>query len=186
MGAGKSEALAAFGRHGAAVLSADEVVHRLYESDPEVRAAVEERYGTTDRARIAAVVFSQPEELAWLEGLLHPRVRRAYTAWLETVEDAEAAVVEVPLLYETGAETSFDAVVLITASEEVRRKRAGGRVDERSRRLLPDEEKARRADFVYVNEGSLEELDAFVARVLAELRRVFPRRSDDRRQQSDS
>ncbi len=121
-----------------------------------------------------------------MEGLLHPRVRRAYTAWLETVEDAEAAVVEVPLLYETGAETSFDAVVLITASEEVRRKRAGGRVDERSRRLLPDEEKARRADFVYVNEGSLEELDAFVARVLAELRRVFPRRSDDRRQQSDS
>lgn len=143
-----------------------------------MRAALEERFGTTDRARIAAVVFSDRDALAWLEGLLHPRVRRAYLAWLEEVQDAEVAVVEVPLLYETGAEGLFDAVVLITAPEEVRRRRAGSRVDERSPRLIPDEEKARRADFVYVNDGSLEELDAFVARVLDELRGPLRRAKD--------
>ncbi len=128
------------------------------------------RYGTTDRARIAAVVFSDPDELAWLEGLIHPRVRRDYLAWLEGVTDCDLAVVEVPLLYETGAEGHFDAVVLVTAPEELRRRRAGARVEERSRRLLPDEEKARRADFVYVNDGTLEELDAFVAEVARRLR----------------
>lgn len=135
-----------------------------------MRAAVRSRYGTDDRARIAEIVFADREELAWLESLLHPRVRRAYLSWLEGVAGAELAVVEVPLLYETGAERLFDAVVLITAPEELRRRRAGARVDERSARLLPDAEKARRADFVYVNDGTLEELDAFVAGVVAKLR----------------
>lgn len=81
------------------------------------------------------------------------------------------AAVEVPLLYETGAETLFDAVVVVTAPEEVRRRRAGSRVDERSSRLVPDEEKMRRADFSFVNDGSLEALDEFVRGVLEELRR---------------
>ena len=103
IGAGKSEALDAFRRHGAAVLSSDEVVHELYAGDAEVRAALEERFGTTDRARIAEVVFADPDELAWLEQLLHPRVRERYAAWLDSV-DADVAVVEIPLLYETGAE----------------------------------------------------------------------------------
>ncbi|MER3410324.1 MAG: hypothetical protein C4306_09560, partial [Thermoleophilia bacterium] len=83
IGAGKSEALAAFRRQGAAVLSADEIVHRLYACDREVREALLARYGTTDRSRIGAIVFSDPDELAWLEGLIHPRVRREYLAWLE-------------------------------------------------------------------------------------------------------
>lgn len=134
-----------------------------------MQAALAARYGTTDRARIAEIVFADPAELAWLESLLHPRVRREYLAWLEAVRDAEVAVVEVPLLYETGAEALFDAVVVITAPEELRRRRAGRRVDERSGRLLPDEEKARRADFAYVNDGTLQELDAFVAGVMRQL-----------------
>jgi len=103
-------------------------------------------------------------------------VRREYLAWLEAVADTDLAVVEVPLLYETGAERLFDAVVLVTAPEEVRRQRAGAWVEERSRRLIPDEEKARRADFVYLNEGTLEELDAFVAEVARRLRAGTSRR----------
>ena len=168
IGAGKSEALAAFRRHGTAVLSSDEVVHRLYAEDPEVRAALEGRFSTTDRGRIAEIVFADPAALAWLEALLHPRVRAAYADWLATV-DAEIAVVEIPLLYETGAEASFDRVVVITAPEDVRRARRGGLVDARSPRLIPDVEKVRRADFAFVNDGNLEALEAFVQGVLDRL-----------------
>jgi dephospho-CoA kinase len=151
------------------VLSSDEVVHRLISGDPEVRMALEERFGSSDRARIAEVVFSNPDELAWLEALLHPRVRREYQKWLKGVE-AGVAVVEVPLLYETGAQALFDAVVVITAPEEVRRARISAELDRRSARLVPDEAKVARADFVYVNRGSLEDLDRFVASVLARVR----------------
>jgi dephospho-CoA kinase len=160
--------LRAFERHGAAVLSSDEVVHRLYASDGDVRAALEERFGTTDRVRIAEIVFADPEELVWLEGLLHPKVRREYQAWLERV-DHDVAAVEVPLLYETGAEALFDAVVVITAAEQVRRSRTGVDLDRRSARLIPDDEKVRRADFAYTNDFTLAELDAFVASVLDSL-----------------
>src|SRR5262245_50638125 len=113
IGAGKSEALEAFRRHGAAVLSSDDVVHELYAKDGRVQAAVEDRFGTTDRARIAQLVFADPDELAWLEQLLHPLVRERYTAWLEHVS-ASVAVIEIPLLYETGADALFDAVVVVT------------------------------------------------------------------------
>jgi dephospho-CoA kinase len=148
------------------------VVHRLIAEDAEVREALEERFGTTDRARIAEVVFADRGELAWLEALLHPRVRQVYLDWLEGLEDStDVAVVEIPLLYETGGEQLFDAVVVITAAEDVRRARAGARVGERSGRLIPDDEKVTRADFAYVNDGSLEELEDFVASVLEELRR---------------
>ena len=93
---------------------------------PEVRSALEERFGTTDRARIAEVVFGEPAELTWLEQLLHPRVRERYAAWLDGVE-ADVAVVEIPLLYETGADALFDAVVVVTAPENVRAERRGTR-----------------------------------------------------------
>lgn len=168
IGAGKSAALESFRRHGAATLSSDEVVHRIYADDGEVRAALEQRFGTTDRARISEIVFANPAELAWLESLVHPRVRAAYVRWLGEV-DAPVAVVEIPLLYETGAEALFDTVVVITAPAGVRRERRGEQVDERSARLMPDEEKVARADFAYVNDGSLEALDAFVSVVLEKL-----------------
>ena len=168
--AGKSEALKAFARGGAAVCSSDDIVHRLIAEDAEVREALEQRFGTTDRARIADVVFRDPEELAWLEGLLHPRVRRESQAWLEGLDGVDVAVVEIPLLYETGGEALFDAVVVVTAPEEIRRKRGGPLVDERSGRLLPDDEKVHRADFAYVNDGSLADLETFVRDVLEALR----------------
>ena len=160
----------AFARHGAAVLSSDDVVHRLIAADGDVRAALEDRFGTTDRGRIADVVFDDADELAWLERLLHPHVRREYRTWLDSV-DNDVAVVEVPLLYETGAEELFDAVVVVTAPEKLRRARASVDVDRRSARLISDDEKVGRADFTYVNDGSLDDLDAFVRSVLERVRR---------------
>jgi dephospho-CoA kinase len=168
--AGKSEALAAFARHGAATASADAIVHELLASDEEVRDAIRDRWGDDavgNRPRIGAIVFDDPAELEWLEQLLHPRTRRAQLAWLEGVT-APLAVVEVPLLYETGGEARFDAVVVITAPPTVRDARRPA-VDEREARLLPDEEKVRRADFSYVNDGTLDDLDAFVADVVETL-----------------
>jgi dephospho-CoA kinase len=167
IGAGKSEALRAFARHGAAVISSDEIVHQLYEDD-EVRAALTERFGTTDRGEIAKVVFSDRAELDWLERLLHPRVRERSERWLAD-QDAPLAVAEIPLLYETGGEARFEAVVVITAPREIRESRALVPLAARSGRLIPEDDKVRRADYVYVNDGSLEELDAWVARVVAEL-----------------
>ena len=168
--AGKSEALKAFARHGAATASADAIVHDLLAHDTEVRDAIRARWGDDvvgDRARIGEIVFDDRRELEWLEQLLHPRVRLAQQAWLEGVGEP-IAVVEIPLLYETGGESRFDAVVVITAPPEVRAARRGG-FAERESRLISDEEKLRRADYAYVNDGTLEDLDRFVAEVVERL-----------------
>ncbi len=179
IGAGKSETLRAFARHGAAVLSSDEVVHRLLRSDADVKTAVRGRFGERvlggdgeiDRARVADVVFADPEELRWLEHLLHPRVMAEYREWRQALRERDdppaVCVVEVPLLYEVGAERLFDAVVAVTAPAEVRAGRLGRSVAEREQRLIPDEEKLERADFAYENDGTVADLDAFVARVVA-------------------
>jgi dephospho-CoA kinase len=165
--------LRAFARHGAAVLSSDEIVHRLIAEDPEVRAALLDRFGTTERDAIAAIVFEDSRALGWLERLLHPRVQAEYTAWRDEVAQSPdppgVAVVEIPLLYETGSDARFDAVVVITAPEDVRAARSRVRPDSRGKRLLGDEEKIRRATYAYVNDGTLTELDAFVAGVVRAL-----------------
>jgi dephospho-CoA kinase len=177
--AGKSEALAAFARHGALVSSSDELVHRLYREDARLKEELRARWGDAvfaggevDRAAVGRIVFSDRAELAWLEGILHPRVRRLYEIWIEelrrSADPPALAVAEIPLLYEAGGETRFDKVVVVTAPEHVREVRRGV-VDDRESRLIPDEEKLRRADFAFVNDGSLEELDAFVAGVVEEL-----------------
>ena len=173
--AGKSEALGAFARHGAAVISSDDVVHRLYREDEGLQTALRDRWGErvfrdgeVDRAEIGRIVFADRAELAWLESELHPRVRAATDAWLAE-QSADVTVAEIPLLFETGGERRFDRVVVVTAPPEVREARRGA-LAEREDRLVPEEEKVRRADFSYVNDGSLEELDAWVAGVLGELR----------------
>jgi dephospho-CoA kinase len=186
IGAGKSEALRAFARHGAAVVSSDEIVHELLRSDGEMQAAIRERWGegvfgpdgAVDRGRVAEIAFADRRELDWLERLLHPRVVASYLRWREALaalpEPPAVCVTEVPLLYEVGGEERFDAVVVVTASPEVRISRQIGPMQDRELRLLPDEEKMRRADFAYVNEGSLEDLDAFVAEVVGKLTRKEP------------
>jgi dephospho-CoA kinase len=122
---------------------------------------------------VSKQVVADREALLWLEALLHPRVLARTEAWREELagspDPPALAVNEVPLLYEAGAEGRFDSVVVITAPRELRVQRAGERVDEREDRLLPDEAKIERADFAYVNDGSLEELDAFVAGVVRSL-----------------
>lgn len=181
IGAGKSTALASFRRHGAATVSSDEIVHHLLASDPDVRRALVERLGeeilgedgAPDRERIAFRVFKDREALDFLEKLLHPLVSREYLDWREQLaalpNPPKVCVTEVPLLYEAGAESRFDKVVVITAPAKLREARRGGHTDDREARLLPDREKAKRADFVYVNTGTPEELDAWVAEVMATL-----------------
>ena len=181
IGAGKSEALRAFARHGAATISSDEIVHELLRVDEEVRDAVRERFGDAvfgpdgqiDRSRVAERVFGDARELDWLERLLHPRVIAGYLRWREELAERPDApaltVTEVPLLYEVGGDKRFDAVVVITAPTEVRISREVRPMQDREHRLIPDEEKVERADFAYVNDGTLEELDRFVAGVVAEL-----------------
>jgi len=181
IGAGKSEALKAFAHHGAAVVSSDEIVHRLLQEDDEVRAALRERFGEdvftstgdVDRDVVAQIVFRDRDELAWLEATLHPRVVEEYLEWREDqaakLHPPALTVTEVPLLYEVGGETRFDKVVAITADPALRAERTRVRLDGRDTRLIPDDEKLSRADFAYVNDGSLEELDAFVAQVVQTL-----------------
>jgi dephospho-CoA kinase len=125
-----------------------------------------------DRALIARIVFNDPEQLDWLEELLHPKVVEEHSAWRQELADGPeppaVSVTEVPLLYETGGEKRFDIVVVITAPPDLRAKRRPI-ADERERRLLPEEEKVRLGDYTYVNDGTLEELDRFVAGVMADL-----------------
>jgi dephospho-CoA kinase len=182
IGAGKSEALAAFRRNGAATVSSDEIVHELLRRE-DVRSLVVEQFGNgvvapggqLDRGAIGTVVFNEPDKLAWLEQLLHPLVAAEYLEWRDQLAGLpvppRVCVTEVPLLYETGGEERFDRVVVITAPEEVRRERSDVAVVEREQRLLDDDEKVARADYSYVNTGSIEELDEFVRSVMDDLRR---------------
>ena len=181
IGAGKSTALDSFRRHGAATVSSDEIVHHLLRTDPEVKHALVERFGeeildgdgVPDRERIGFRVFRDRDSLDWLEKLLHPLVSREYLQWREQLaalpSPPAVCVTEVPLLYEVGAESRFDKVVVITAPRKLREARRGGQQDDRESRLLPDREKIERGDFVYVNTGTPDELDAWVASVMAAL-----------------
>ena len=181
MGAGKSEALAALERLGAATLSSDAVVHELLTGD-DVRDELVERLGpgvapggVLDRTAIAALVFERPEERTWLEGVLWPRVGARIAAWREQLdaraEPPRAAVVEVPLLFESGMEAVFDATIAIVADDEIRAERTAGRAhvgtEERDARQLSQEEKAERADYTVRNDGTVAELEEKLSRVLA-------------------
>jgi dephospho-CoA kinase len=188
MGAGKSTALAALERLGAAVLSSDAVVHELYAHDAQLRDAVVGRWGAqvapggvVDRSAVAERAFASAEERAWLEGLLWPLVGARVAAWLSKARaaraaDAEApraAIVEVPLLFEAGLEGLYDATIAVVSDETVRRERASARghalADERSARQLSQEEKARRATYVVRNDGSEQELEQVLSAVLDKL-----------------
>jgi dephospho-CoA kinase len=180
IGAGKSEALRAFARHGAATVSSDEIVHHLL-LRPDVRDAVVARMGNgivgpdgeIDRGALATVVFNDRVALRWLEELLHPLVSAEYLQWREQLgvldEPPRVSVTEVPLLYETGGDARFDKVVVITAPSKLRRARSPVATDDREARLIPDREKVARADYSFKNTGSLEELDTFVASVMHDL-----------------
>jgi dephospho-CoA kinase len=186
LGAGKSEALRALEELGAATLSTDAVVHELLAGD-ELRDIVTERLGPEvalngqlDRSLIAERVFGDDEARAWLEGEVWPRVGQRVADWKQEVEALEpappVAVVEVPLLFESGMEAAFDATIAVVADESVREERAGARghaaVSERAGRQLSQKEKAERADFEVRNDGTLDELRETLSQVVAKLDRV--------------
>jgi dephospho-CoA kinase len=180
IGAGKSTALQALERAGAAVLSTDAVVHELY-SDDDVVSAVRERFGdaverdgVVDRGALARVAFATAADREWLEGLLWPRVGERMASWKDSLEAASdpprALVVEVPLLFESGMDGAFDATIAVIAAEELRASRAGARgheaLEARSSRQLSQQEKAHRATYVVVNDGTLEELESKLSSLL--------------------
>ena len=185
IGAGKSEALAAFERQGAATLSTDRVAHDLLEDD-EVRAALVDRWGeevapngVVDRDRVSEIVFNDRDELAWLEGVTHPRVGAHVLEWRQNLgPDVRVAVVEVPLLFEAAMEDAFDATVAVIADDELRdarlRERGQGGLAGREERQLDQEEKSRRADHVIRNDSSLEELESEVRKLIEELSEKEP------------
>jgi dephospho-CoA kinase len=178
--AGKSEALAAFERLGAATISSDAVVHELLDSEP-LLGRLAERWGAeiisegrVDRTKVGEIVFVDPEELTWLEAQIHPLVGERVGAWLASLSgDARIAVVEVPLLFESEMEPVFDTTVAVVASDEVRRSRAEARghalVGEREARQLAQEEKAARAEHVIENDGSLEDLERRLSALVEKL-----------------
>jgi dephospho-CoA kinase len=179
--AGKSTALAALERLGAATISSDAVVHELLESEP-LLGRLAERWGEDvapegriDRARIGQIVFADPEQLAWLESQVHPLVGERIGAFLGSLpEGTELAVVEVPLLFESGMEGVFDTSVAVVTSDEVRRARADARghalVGEREARQLDQGVKAERADHVIQNDGTPEDLERALSALVEKLR----------------
>jgi dephospho-CoA kinase len=183
LGSGKSTALEALRRLGAEVLSSDAVVHELYEG-ASLRDVVVTRFGAevapggvVDRAVVARRAFATSEDRAWLEGQVWPLVGARVAQWLEQARARQpappAAVVEVPLLFEAGLEQMYDATIAVVADESLRSQRASERghalVDERAARQLSQEEKAQRATFVIVNDGSVEDLERKLSAVLGKL-----------------
>ena len=184
LGSGKSEALAACERLGVPTLSSDAVVHFLL-GTAEVRDLLRERWGEravpgseVDRGAVASIVFDSPDELAWLEGTLFPRVGARIAEWRSAVETGDPppdlGVVEVPLLFEAGVEALFDATIAVVADEALRAERAAARgheaVEGRTGRQLSQDEKAKRADYVVQNDGTLQDLEVAMAVILEKLR----------------
>jgi dephospho-CoA kinase len=178
IGSGKSEALSAFRRHGAAVLSSDDVVRGLY-ARPDVIQAVRARFGdgvldgdgAVDRAAVARRVFADPGERRWLEELLLPLIQAEFERWRDQRLAAGDALLvhEAPTLFEAGVEGRYHTILLVTAPRDVREQRRPG-AGERMAAQLPEEEKARRSDLVYENTGTLDDLDRWVADVVEQLR----------------
>jgi dephospho-CoA kinase len=159
------------------------VVHELY-SDAGVRDAVVARWGeevapggVVDRRAVADRAFAESEERAWLEGLIWPKVGGRIAEWRAAESAREprprALVVEVPLLFEAGMESAFDATVAVVSDDAIRAARAAARglaaVDERTARQLEQNEKAERATYVVDNSGSIEELEEELSSLLGKL-----------------
>ena len=189
---GKSYVLARLGRRGVPTIDADRVARDVVRPGRPAWAALVERFGAdicrpdrqVDRARLGGIVFADAAARADLEAIVHPPVRQAIADWFEARE-AEArstlAVADIPLLYETRREGSFDRVVVTACPPEMQERRIVDRdglpVEEARRRIeaqLPIEHKAARADFVVRTDGTFEETDRQVDAVLEALRRGAP------------
>jgi dephospho-CoA kinase len=181
IGCGKSTVVQLFAEAGWRTIEADAVVRELLAGDAAVQVALRERWGdsvfiddgSVDRKAVAGHVFTDAAELAWLESLLHPLVRQAWEAAIAQAPEANW-LVEIPLLFEKRLETEFDLIVCVTSPPEVVESRmvhrgySGAEIEQRRHRQMPLEEKARRADCVISNAGSLEFLKQQTKRLIAQ------------------
>lgn len=174
IGAGKSTALALFGELGALTLSADKIVHDLYEQrgfSAKIAAhfgsdVLNER-GLVDRTRLAEQVRGRVDALRWLEAETHPRVARSIQRRIDTAPSGAVVVAEVPLLFEAGLEELFDLVVTIEAKDDMRRRRSVHAFDldqfsEFEQLQASTETRVAGSDLVCWNDGAVEDLRAFV------------------------
>lgn len=182
IGMGKSTAAKHFAERGIAVFDADAEVHRLYEGDavPAIAASFPRAVvaGKADRGLLARELAGSPGKLKELEAIVHPMVVKAEFDFLREQEARGAgfAVLEIPLLFETGAEKRVDVSVVVSAPEEVQRVRVLARPDmtpeklaQLLKRQLPDSEKRARADYVVDSGKSIADMEADIDRLLESL-----------------
>jgi dephospho-CoA kinase len=182
IGMGKSTVAKMFAGRGVPVFEADAAVHRLYRSGPLVEA-IEQRFpGSTgpdgvDRIKLAKVLTAKGEEVAAVEAIVHPAVRAERDKFIADHAGAPILLFDIPLLFETGGEKDFDATIVVTAPEEVQRRRVLARAGMRPqfldiilKRQMPDAEKRERADFIIDNGSTLAHAEAQVEHILACLR----------------
>ncbi|WP_257167604.1 dephospho-CoA kinase [Bradyrhizobium sp. SRS-191] len=188
MGMGKSTTAKLFAEAGVPVYDADATVHKVYEGEaaPAIEAAFP---GTTvdgrvDRPKLSAKVVGNPDAIRRLEAIVHPMLRSYHQAFLDQAEQSgvPVAVVDVPLLFETGGDKRVDAVVVVSTSPEIQRQRilARGTMTEEAldallARQMPDAEKRARADFVVDTSHGLDPVRARIRDILAEVVKM-PRR----------
>lgn len=185
IGMGKTTAARFFAEEGVPVHDSDAAVHRLYEGDAV--AAIEAAFpgatanGKVDRQKLGAMVVNDAGALKRLEAIVHPLVRQSETQFLEQARatGAKIVVLDIPLLYETGAERRVDAVVVVTAPAETQRKRVlerPGMTPDKLEALLakqmPDSEKRARADFIVDSGGDLEAAREQVRDILQKIARL--------------
>jgi dephospho-CoA kinase len=189
IGMGKSTTATLFAEAGVPVYDADAAVHRLYEGT--AASAIEAAFpGTTangkvDRNRLSALVVHDPSAMQRLEEIVHPMLRASRQEFLEDAErsGAPVAVVDVPLLFETGGDQRVDAVVVVTTSPEIQRERilarpnmTGEKLDAILSRQMPDAEKRKRAHFVVDTSHGLDPVRARIRDILDEAVKLQPRR----------
>ena len=180
IGMGKSTVAAMFERAGVPVFDADAIVRSLQGRGGALVERIGEHFpgtvrdGVLDRVRLAGIVLEDPAQLGELESIVHPAVYDARLAFLDKHRDSPALVFDIPLLFETGGETEFDKVVVVSAPSDIQRERVlhrAGMTPERLQSILdrqmPDEEKRRRADFVIDTSGDLSTTEAEVRDILA-------------------
>jgi dephospho-CoA kinase len=185
---GKSTTARLFAEEGVPVYDADAAVHRLYEGDaaPAIEAAFpgSTRDGKVDRTALSQHIVGNAEKLKFLENIVHPMVGTMRDAFLAdaAASGAKVAVLDIPLLFETGGESRVDAVAVVSAPADIQRARMlergipAERLDALLARQMPDAEKRRRADFVVDTSGGIESARQQVKAILAAVARM-PKRS---------
>lgn len=184
---GKTTVTNQFAHAGAATTNADAIVHALLEKDAKVIAAVQEAFpqavenGIVNRRALGDAVFADSAAMKTLENLLHPRVRAAEVAFVLKAqkEGKWLVVLDIPLLFETGADARCDKVVVVSASAEIQRERVmsrSGMTEEKFRAILarqmPDAEKRARADYIIETDNGLEHSAAQVRAIIDELQQL--------------